>query len=109
MSLLSFRISVAEDLLKSNPQPLSSQKRGRPSLHSIDKENLAPIPPRTAPGPAPSTNSCFYKYDHWPIHTEKGRCRNPGCSGYTRITCSRCKVRLCMNDKNNYFTSYHNR
>ncbi|CAF4509013.1 unnamed protein product, partial [Didymodactylos carnosus] len=43
MSLLSFRISVAEDLLKSNPQPLSSQKRGRPSLHSIDKENLAPI------------------------------------------------------------------
>ncbi|CAF1598122.1 unnamed protein product, partial [Didymodactylos carnosus] len=60
-SLLSFRISVAEDLLKSNPQPLSSQKRGRPSLHSIDKENLAPIPPRTAPGPAPSTNSRFDK------------------------------------------------
>ncbi|CAF1561763.1 unnamed protein product [Didymodactylos carnosus] len=74
MSLLSFRISVAEDLLKSNPQPLSSQKRDRPSLHSIDKENLAAIPPRTAPGPAPSTNSRFDKYDHWPIHTGKGRC-----------------------------------
>ena len=109
MSLLSFRISVAADLLKSKPQCMSSRKRGRPSLHSIDKENLAPISPRIAPRPAPSATSRFDKYDHWPIHTEKGRCRNPGCSGYTRITCSKCKIRLCMNDKTNCFTSYHDR
>lgn len=109
MSLLSFRVNVAGSLLRSSPPPPLPAKRGRPSLDSINKENIAPTSSRPAPSPAPSSNTRFDKYDHWPIHVEKGRCRNPSCTGYTRVSCSKCKVRLCMNDKNNCFRSYHNK
>lgn len=109
MSLLTFRISIAESLLKSVQQPLPPPKRGRPSSKSLDKENRVPSSSRATPVPAPSKNVRFDNHDHWPIYTEKGRCRKPGCSGYSRVSCLKCKMRLCINDKNNCFTSYHKR
>lgn len=44
--------------------------------------------------------------DHLPKHSEKGRCKN--CkTGFSRWTCKKCRVHLCLNDKNNCFTNYH--
>lgn len=109
MSLLSFRISIAESLLKSVQQPLVPQKRGRPSSTSLDKENRVPSSSRATPVPAPSKAIRFDNHDHWPMYTEKGRCRHFGCSGYSRVRCSKCKIRLCINERKNCFISYHQR
>ncbi|CAF3853099.1 unnamed protein product [Rotaria sp. Silwood1] len=108
MSLLTFRVNVAEALLQSNPSPPPTVKRGRPSLQSITSDQTSPKSSRATPNPPPSKNIRMDKFDHWPIHIEKGRCRNPGCTGQTRISCSKCKLRLCLNDKNNCFIEYHN-
>ncbi|CAF1429375.1 unnamed protein product [Adineta ricciae] len=107
MSLLTFRLNVAESLLKSAPL-VPPVKRGRPSLKLSTVESSASTSPRAAPSPLPPKNIRFDKYDHWPIQIEKGRCRNAGCNGYTRISCSKCKLRLCLNENNNCFKDYHN-
>ncbi|CAF4351936.1 unnamed protein product, partial [Rotaria magnacalcarata] len=85
-------------------------KRGRPSLESRAKlnENQSTNTLRTAPTPIPPSSTRFDKFDHWPITTSKGRCRNHGCIGYTRVSCSKCDQRLCLNEKNNCFKDYHN-
>ncbi|CAF2728328.1 unnamed protein product [Rotaria sp. Silwood2] len=106
-SLLTFCVNVAEALLKSNPSP-PPVKHGRPSLQSVTNEKLPPSSSTTAPNPAPLTSVRLDKFDHWHVHTEKGRCRNPVCIGQTRISCSKCELRLCLNDKNNCFKEYHN-
>ncbi|CAF1555594.1 unnamed protein product, partial [Didymodactylos carnosus] len=106
MSLLTIRVNTAEALLKSSPLSPVSAHRGRPSLQSIDKNN-PPSQPTVAPNPAPTTSVRFDKYDHWPVAVEKGRCRNPGCMGYSRISCSKCKLCRCLNKYNNLFKAYH--
>jgi len=107
MSLLTFRVNAAEALLKSAP-PAPPAKRGRPSSKSLSDENNSSTLQRAAPNPVPSTSVRFDKYDHWLVQIEKGRCRNSGCTGYTRISCSKCELRLCLNEKNNCFKDYHN-
>jgi hypothetical protein len=106
MSLLTFRVNVAGALLKSAPPPPSA-KRGRPSLKSLPDENNSSTPQRAVPNPVPPASVRFDKYDHWPVQLEKGRCRNSGCTGYTRILCSKYELCLCLNEKNNSFKDYH--
>ena len=107
MSLLAFRVNIATVLLKSNPLP-AIIKHGRPSLEFKSNENNSTKTARTVPTPAPLSNIRFDKYDHSPTITSKGRCRNNSCNGYTRVQCSKCAVRLCLNDENNCFTNCHN-
>ncbi|CAM4811566.1 unnamed protein product [Rotaria magnacalcarata] len=85
ISLLSFRISVAEAMLKS-ASPSSSTKRGRPSLDSTSNEINQTTTSGTVPNSIPPLSVRLDKFDHWPIHTSKGRCRNFGCIGYTKKT-----------------------
>ncbi|CAF2151990.1 unnamed protein product [Rotaria magnacalcarata] len=107
MSLLTFRIDIATVWLKASSPPRPRMKRGRPSLQIKSNENNSTTTARTAPSPAPSSSIQFDKFDYWPTPTSKGRCRNPGCTGYTRISCSKCELRLYLNDKNNCYTDYH--
>ncbi|CAF4245804.1 unnamed protein product [Rotaria sordida] len=107
MSLLTFRINIATVLLKSSVS-LPIIKRGRSSLESKLNENNSTTTSQASPTLAPLSSTRFDKYDHWPTITSKGRCRNNACNGYTRISCSKCKIRLCLNEKNNCFTNYHN-
>ncbi len=82
-------------------------RRGRPSLQSVTNEDSPRAPSRAAPNPLPPINVRLDKFDHWAVPRMKGRCRNPGCIGQTRISCSKCVVRLCLNDKNNCFKESH--
>ncbi|CAF1551908.1 unnamed protein product [Rotaria sordida] len=107
MSLLTFRINIATVLLKSSPPP-PIIKCGRPSLESKLNENNSTTISRATPTSAPPSSTRFDKYDHWPTITSKGHCRNNACNGYTRISCSKCKIRLCLNEQNNCFSNYHN-
>ncbi|CAF4973311.1 unnamed protein product, partial [Rotaria magnacalcarata] len=77
--------------------PTPSTKRGRPSLDSTLNENNQTTTSRAVPNSIPPPSVRLDKFDHWPIHTSKGRCRNFGCIGYTRICCSKCQLRLCLN------------
>ena len=100
LSLLQFRVEVAEALLRpAVPKP--PVQRGRPTARLSSKK------PRPAPIPLPSPNIRFDRFDHWPAPTNKGRCRYPGCNGRSTILCSKCKLRLCLNAKNNCFKAYH--
>ena len=108
MSLLLFRINVAQALLQATPPPPLPRGRDRPSSDSVNKEISLQKLPRATPKQVPPKNIRFDKYDHWPICEEKGRCRRPGCPGYTTVSCSKCKIRLCLNDRRNCFKSYHN-
>ncbi|CAF2031486.1 unnamed protein product [Rotaria magnacalcarata] len=98
---------IATVWLKASSPPRPRMKRGRPSLQIKSNENNSTTTARTAPSPAPSSSIQFDKFDYWPSPTSKGRCRNPGCTGYTRISCSKCELRLYLNDKNNCYTDYH--
>ncbi|CAF1130955.1 unnamed protein product [Rotaria magnacalcarata] len=106
LSLLTFRIDVAKSLLQSSPPPPPVQ-RGRPSLQNISDQNNTTIDVRAAPVPVPPTSTRIDKFDHWPVSTTKGRCRNGRCLGYSRISCTKCKARLCLNEKKNCFKDYH--
>lgn len=66
MSLLSFRISVAESMLKSAP-PTPSTKRGRPSLDSTSNENNQTTISRTVSNSIPPSSVRLDKFDHWLI------------------------------------------
>ncbi|CAF3332027.1 unnamed protein product [Rotaria socialis] len=108
MPLLSFRVEVADALLKYAP-PTPPVKRGRPSLDSgLNENNSATTTTRAVPSSTPTPSVRFDKFDHWPVYTSKGRCRNPDCIGYTRISCSKCQQRLCLTNSNNCFIDCHN-
>ena len=106
LSLLTFRIDVAKALLKSSPSP-SPARRGRPSLDDVSNKNHATTAIRAMPVPTPPASTRIDKFDHWPNSTTKGRCRNSGCLGYKKISCTKCQLRLCLNDKKNCFKDYH--
>ncbi|CAF4176664.1 unnamed protein product, partial [Rotaria magnacalcarata] len=95
-----------KSLLQSSPPPPPVQ-RGRPSLQNISDRNNTTIDVRAAPVPVPPTSTRIDKFDHWPVSTTKGRCRNGRCLEYSRISCTKCKVRLCLNEKKNCFKDYH--
>ncbi|CAF4255548.1 unnamed protein product [Rotaria socialis] len=105
-----FYTDIATVLLKMSPPLPPPIKRGRSSLQLLQvksNEKNSTITARTASSPAPSSSVRFDKFDHWPTPTSKGRCRIRGCTGYTRISCSKCELRLCLNNKNNCYTDYH--
>lgn len=106
MSLLTFRINIAEALLKSSPPSPPAPSRGRPRLDTPTSNSNSTTTPRATPNSMPSRAVRFDKYDHWLTSTEKGRCRNPECTGYIRISCSKCLIRLCLNERNNCFKNY---
>ena len=102
LSLLTFKIDVAKAFLKFSP---SSSPAGceRACLGDILNEDHATTETRATPVPVPSTSTRFDKFDQWANSTTKERCRNPGCLGYTRISCTEWQMPLCLNDKKSCF------
>ncbi|CAF1264246.1 unnamed protein product [Didymodactylos carnosus] len=105
-SLLEFRIDVAEALLKTSI-PTQPKQRGRPSLRIRSQEENSTEKPRRSSIRLPPIVVQHDGVNHWPATTGKGRCRFPGCSGKSTILCSKCKVRLCLNTRNNCFIAFH--
>ncbi|CAF1258398.1 unnamed protein product [Rotaria sordida] len=102
MSLLTFRVNVAQALLQCNPPSSPTVKRGRPSLKSIISDQTSPKSSRATPNPLPSKDIRMDRFDHWPIHIDKGRCRNPDCTRQTRISCSKLAGRKGLKENTSY-------
>lgn len=101
MSLLYFKMDIARGLVLTGVS--QSPRVGRPSL-LVTKRNTS-----TSRDGMPSESMRFDQTSHFPDTTEKGRCRYEKCvrGGTSRIMCSKCKVRLCLNSDRNCFTNFH--
>lgn len=96
--LKKFRQEIATTLLLKD----RATKRGRPSA-----ENYAPTRKIRRPvALRPQEDVRFDEKGHWPIHSDKGRCRN--CTtGWSRMKCSKCGVILCWTGQRNCFLDFH--
>lgn len=105
MSLLQFKSSVAEALCRTGPT--SAMKRGRPSMNSVD---TAPQPcsTRHPVNPVPVDDVRYDGFEHFPkLTVKRGRCRREGCSGQSRIVCTKCGVHLCLIGAQDCFAKFH--
>ena len=106
MSLLQFKQRIATCLTKQGKQIRG--KRGRPSL---EVETL--LVKKKSRGPSQAVPEMEVRTDnvaHFPIPGEKkGRCKLPNCKGFSRITCEKCHVFLCLTAKSNCFRLFHRR
>ena len=98
LSLLDFKLSVANGLVKKGKTQLN--KRGRPS-----SEGQTPTPKRTR---FVTEDIRFDEVSHFPAVDEKRkRCKNTPCSGRTRFICNKCNVNLCITPSQNCFSKFH--
>ena len=98
-TLLDFQTEIAYGLTSASKS--IERKRGRPSTENgqMKKKRRVQV--------EPTSDVRFDGIQHWPIPTtKKGRCKN--CpSGFSRITCGKCKVSLCLTNSKNCFLSWH--
>lgn len=107
MTLGDYRSDLADTLCnyKKNTEP----KRGRPSSSNIHREieakrhrgPMKPVPPTDVrtDGLGHNEKRC----------TSKNRCKLPGCKGFSRTECTKCKVALCHTKNRNCFAVFHSK
>ena len=98
MPLKKFRLQIASSLLLAKRVP----KRKRSSAEVVPVcEKIRRISVKR-----PQDDVRYDATAHWPIHCDKGRCKN--CkSGFSRMKCSKCRVILCFTNERNCFTDFH--
>lgn len=103
-SLVQFQSYIANALCKADKFVNSERKRGRPLSNS---PSAAPQVKRGPKCQMPINDVRFDRVDHFPEPVDnKGRCKL--CkTGYSRITCTKCKVHLCLVKTKNCFTQFH--
>ena len=99
----SFRIEVAQTLCTIGR---NSIKRGRPS--SSDIQGALEVKKRRNPATVvPPVDVRKDAIDHWPEWVGRGRCKNPTCKNLTFVSCVKCKLHLCFNQKSYCFRIFH--
>ena len=95
MSLLQFRYSIAEWLIKCGTNRTARILPGRPVRRSFEYR--------------PQSDVRFDGVGHLPTWNEKRqRCKNADCiDAFSHFTCTNCKVFLCLNKNRNCFLQYH--
>lgn len=107
LKLVEFRLELAEALCRMGA--INRLKRGRPS------SSQPPVPAKikkSAPVSSPPIDVRYDQLSHWIVHADKSckqRCKMTGCKGFSVYACCKCKVALCLNNKNNCFYNYHNK
>ena len=105
-SLVEFRVDIGESLLKTSVV-VQHRQRGRPSVRAEPQEENSSTKRRALFIPLPPVVVQQDHANHWPMVTSKGRCRFSGCTGRSIIMCTKCRVRLCLNTRNNCFKAFH--
>lgn len=103
LSLADFRTDLADSLCKYGPS--GAHKRGRPSkLETLLVTKKRRCPKHYVPSKVVRTDG----RDHYEQRcNKKTRCKLPGCKGFSRIQCSKCKVALCHTKERNCFLTFH--
>lgn len=103
MDLLAFRMCLANQLVYNQ----STAKRvARITLNDIRSKNECVDKSRESR--TTDDNIRFDGLDHIPEYSENRiRCKRKSCKSKTQVYCSKCKVHLCLNLKNNCYREYH--
>lgn len=104
MDLLDFRTEVAEGLLKCKKD--TTRKKSRRSSSDVEKK-LEAKKKKGRVAPTPAKDIRMDSVGHWPIPSERQRCKLPGCKNKATIKCSKCEVHLCLNKKSNCYLLFH--
>lgn len=100
-NLLKFQTYIARTLCTSGMT--ERKKAGRPKLNTL------PITPKRGPKKLfPVAEMRFDGVAHWPV-PKPNKLRCALCkTGQSRITCSKCKLNLCLTNVKNCFFTFHN-
>lgn len=97
-----FRNELADALC--NVGTSNGSKRGRPSNSSLEEQAKK----RRGPAhPLPCKDVRSDGVAHWPVFSNRLRCKLPQCKGTTQWACSKCNIPLCLNGTNNCFRDFH--
>lgn len=105
LSLGDYRSELAEALC--NYKINAESKRGRPSSNSVEKALEAKRrrgPMKTVPPKDVRTDGIGHNEQRC---ASKNRCKLPGCNGFSRTECAKCRVALCHTFTRNCFKSFH--
>ena len=101
-SLLEFTTDIADALMHANKVPRPGP--GRPTKRQ-STDNARPGGKKAAV-PTPIADVRYDKIAHWPKpSSDKKRCRL--CHSYSRTTCEKCRVSLCLLTDRNCFKLFH--
>ena len=104
-TLSNFTKEIAAGLMHTNKSLTEAKGCGRPKCSSIEASRHGGKKPAIA---TPCSDVRFDQYGHWPIPTQdKKRCRL--CQSYSRITCEKCGIHLCLNGSRNCFKTFHHK
>ena len=104
-TLANFTKEIAAGLMHTNKSLTEAEGCGRPKRSSIEASRHGGKKPAIA---TPCSDVRFDQYGHWPIPTQdKKRCRL--CQSYSRITCEKCGIHLCLNGSRNCFKTFHHK
>lgn len=86
-------------------KPIGILKRGRPSsAEASAKSRKVERPMQTRPEKPIRLDNV----GHLPkVDDVRRQCKKEGCHGRTNILCMKCKVNLCLNNRNNCFADFH--
>lgn len=96
LSLIDFKVDVAETLIRANISREVRAERATSSATDSQRKTTKPVP-------IPNNDVRLDGYHHFPDHMKLEnpmKCRNFGCAGKTRVRCTKCNVFLCLQNKN---------
>ena len=106
-SLLIFSQEIAEGLIHVNKATTLGSSTGRSSKRKSVEESVQKRLEGKKPAiPLPGESVHYDCLGHWPIpSSDKKRCRL--CQEYSRMTCEKCKVNMCLIQNRNCFHDFH--
>lgn len=110
LDLLTFKMGIVIALIKAETSPRSKRLR-ETEADSDDEEVNARGKKRGKVTALPPDDVRYDLTGHFPEHQMLGshnRCRNPGCSGKSRVKCLKCGIFLCLQNRN-CFLEFHTR
>lgn len=106
LPLVDFKILISEVLCE--VKRTTPKRKGRPTAEENRTQGLIETKKKRGPcSELPAEDVRLDGMDHYPIHENRNRCKYPTCSQKTMISCSKCQIHLCINDKRNCFLLFH--
>ena len=105
LTLAAFRIELSQALCLAGQINISRGKGAKSNHQSNEILNKQQKQSATI---TPIKDIRLDGVDHLPeVDAKRGRCKVPGCSGFSLIKCSKCKTHLCLNSSRNCFKNFH--